>query len=54
MHKRIIKFLHNAKNIFNALMNIIQELHCGNKIHSFTFDNVTFNITVINKLAQGS
>lgn len=55
MHKKIIafkiiEFPYNANNIFNAIISIVREYYCEGKIRSFTFDNVSVNKIVAQKL----
>lgn len=46
----LIEFPHDTKNIFDAIMQIIEYYRCECKTCNFTFDNANVNKHVINKM----
>uniref|UniRef100_A0ACD5X2F8 Uncharacterized protein n=1 Tax=Avena sativa TaxID=4498 RepID=A0ACD5X2F8_AVESA len=57
LHKRIIRFSmletpHNSWNMFNIVLNSIQEWNLEDKLFSFTLDNASVNTAMINLLRE--
>lgn len=57
LHKRIITFCmmetpHNSLNMFNIVLDSIQEWNLEDKLFSFTLDNASVNTAMVNSLSE--